>query len=76
MHTTHASLGMLVRFIGLLVFGVAGGWLALDASWQLQLAALLTLFPLLAIALTWAGKRSSLHRRFKIKVPAFRDSEI
>lgn len=46
-------LGILVRFAGLIVFGLAAGWMSVEAyrkgSWQVQIAALLGLFALAGI---------------------------
>ncbi|MEJ5240766.1 MAG: hypothetical protein WHS87_06185 [Anaerolineales bacterium] len=51
-------LGILVRFSGLIVFGLAAGWLSLDAyrkgTWQLQVAAVLGFFALTAIFVRFA----------------------
>ncbi|MFN3742446.1 MAG: hypothetical protein ACK4VW_07225 [Anaerolineales bacterium] len=51
-------LGMLVRFAGLIIFGLAAGWMSLDAyrkeSWQVQIAALLGLFALMGIFVRFA----------------------
>lgn len=58
LETIFNILGMLVRFAGSIVFGLAAGWIALDAyrkgGWQLQIAALLGLFALTAVFVRFA----------------------
>ncbi len=58
LETIFIILGILVRFIGLIVFGLAVGWFSLDAyrkgSWQLQIAAILGFFGLTAIFVRFA----------------------
>jgi hypothetical protein len=50
-----ALIGWIVRFLGLLVFGVAAGWFTFFAfqqperNWQLQIAVFLGLFLLIAL---------------------------
>ncbi len=51
-------LGILVRFIGLIVLGLGTGWIAADAYrkgvWQLQVAAIVGFFGLTAIFVRFA----------------------
>ncbi|MFO3797172.1 MAG: hypothetical protein ACK8QZ_07800 [Anaerolineales bacterium] len=51
-------LGMLVRFAGLIVFGLAAGWMSVEAyrkaTWQLQIATWLGLFALVGIFVRFA----------------------
>ncbi len=58
LETIFDILGILVRFSGLIVFGLAVGWFSLDAyrkgSWQLQVTAILGFFALAAIFVRYA----------------------
>ncbi len=51
-------LGILVRFIGLIVLGLGTGWITADAYrkgiWQLQIAAILGFFALTAVFVRFA----------------------
>jgi hypothetical protein len=51
-------LGILMRFVGLIVLGLGTGWMAADAyrkgMWQLQIAAVLGFFALVAVFVRFA----------------------
>ncbi len=52
-------LGILMRFVGLIVLGLGTGWMASDAyrkgMWQLQIAAVLGFFALVAVFVRYAS---------------------